>query len=188
VFSKDGLDAPVSAIAEQAGIGISGFYRRFPTKELLIETLALEQLQWLASVWEHALDAKDPWEGFAGAILDFARAQHDNPALGASLRGPISSLPQLADAIETRDRKFTLVMQRAKDAGVLRHDVEMHDIRRMFEAIRQMQINSEERYAIGWERLLAIVIDGMKPRADLSPLPAVHGADAVPADLAHARE
>lgn len=170
VFSEQGIGAPVSVIVERAGIGMSGFYRRFPTKDALIETLALEHLELQVAGWEKALAAEDPWEGFVEAIISNARSMQESPALAAALRDPMYSLPQFSEAVQDRDRKFTLVMQRAKDTGSLRSDLEMHDVRRVFEAIRQLQVRSDERYANGWERMLAIVLDGLRSRPGLSNL------------------
>ena len=33
VFAEAGLDAPLEAIAQRAGVGIATLYRRFPTRE-----------------------------------------------------------------------------------------------------------------------------------------------------------
>lgn len=170
VFETAGMDASVAAIAKHAGTGISAFYHRFPTKTVLIETLALEALINQASRWEKALASEDAWTGFVEAILAFAATMHDCPSLAASLRTPINSLPQFGELIAERDRNFSLVMSRAKADGRMRPDLEMHDIRRMFEAIRQLQFNSERRYGDGWERLLLIMLDGFKSRPDAEKL------------------
>jgi AcrR family transcriptional regulator len=39
VFDAQGLDARVTDIARVAGVGIGTLYRRFPTKEVLIDAL-----------------------------------------------------------------------------------------------------------------------------------------------------
>ena len=36
-FARDGEDASLKAIAKDAGVGIGTLYRRFPTRELLVE-------------------------------------------------------------------------------------------------------------------------------------------------------
>src|SRR5579862_7354952 len=44
VFARDGLAASVEEIAQVAGVGMGTLYRRFPTKEALIEELVRQQL------------------------------------------------------------------------------------------------------------------------------------------------
>ena len=44
VFAAQGLAASVEEIARVAGVGMGTLYRRFPTKEALIEELVREQL------------------------------------------------------------------------------------------------------------------------------------------------
>jgi AcrR family transcriptional regulator len=36
-FSQEGADAPLDAIAKEAGVGIGTLYRRFPTRNALVE-------------------------------------------------------------------------------------------------------------------------------------------------------
>ena len=44
VFDEQGLNASVTEIARVAGVGIGTLYRRFPTKEALIDALVHEVL------------------------------------------------------------------------------------------------------------------------------------------------
>src|ERR1700685_427020 len=44
VFASQGLNASVEEIARVAGVGMGTLYRRFPTKEALIEELVRQQL------------------------------------------------------------------------------------------------------------------------------------------------
>jgi AcrR family transcriptional regulator len=37
--------APIAAVAERAGVGISALYRRYPSKEALLRTLCLDGLR-----------------------------------------------------------------------------------------------------------------------------------------------
>ena len=44
VFEEQGLEASVADVARAAGVGMGTFYRRFPSKEALIEALVTEVL------------------------------------------------------------------------------------------------------------------------------------------------
>src|SRR6266513_5824036 len=43
-FSHDGADAPLEAIAREAGVGIGTLYRHFPTREALVEAAYRKEL------------------------------------------------------------------------------------------------------------------------------------------------
>jgi AcrR family transcriptional regulator len=61
VFTAD-PSAPISAVAQHAGVGISALYRRYPSKEDLLRTLAADGLQRFTDELETALsDDRDPW-------------------------------------------------------------------------------------------------------------------------------
>lgn len=44
VFLAD-ANAPISAVAERAGVGISALYRRYPSKDVLLRTLCHDGLR-----------------------------------------------------------------------------------------------------------------------------------------------
>src|SRR5882757_5620962 len=57
--------APISAVAEHAGVGISALYRRYPSKEDLLRTLCANGLRTYIDAVETALDDQgDPWAAF----------------------------------------------------------------------------------------------------------------------------
>src|SRR5258706_8505106 len=64
VFARDGLDAPVPAIAAAAGAGIGSIYRAFACKQDIVAALAVERLAWFTREADAALAARD-----AGAAL-----------------------------------------------------------------------------------------------------------------------
>ena len=58
-------NAPISAIAERAGVGIAALYRRYPSKEELIRQIYHENQRLIMAEVEAALAADgDPWEIF----------------------------------------------------------------------------------------------------------------------------
>ena len=55
--------APIAAVAEQAGVGISALYRRYASKEELLRRLCADGLvAYLAAAEEALADEGDPWE------------------------------------------------------------------------------------------------------------------------------
>src|SRR5215510_13858662 len=60
-------DAPIATVAEHAGVGISALYRRYRSKEELLQRLCLDGLRWYVAAAEAALATEeDPWAAFTG--------------------------------------------------------------------------------------------------------------------------
>src|SRR3712207_5942213 len=58
--------APISAVAEHAGVGIGALYRRYPSKEELLRTICADGLaRFIAAAEAALLDDGDPWQAFA---------------------------------------------------------------------------------------------------------------------------
>src|SRR5215216_7126023 len=66
VFVAD-PEAPISAVAERAGVGIGALYRRYGSKEDLLRRLCAAGLRTYIAAAEAALaDEGDPWKAFTG--------------------------------------------------------------------------------------------------------------------------
>src|SRR5438132_10729221 len=67
-MARKGLDAQIEEIARAAGLGVGTVYRHFPTKEDLVEALAMARFERLAELAREALTSEDPWTGFEGIM------------------------------------------------------------------------------------------------------------------------
>src|SRR3954462_4856282 len=104
VFERDGLGAPVPAIAAEAGVGVGTFYREFPSKETLIAALALERVEWYAQEARAALAADDAGAALRGLLARGAERQASDPLAGAAL------------AATTEDEQVRAALRRAERA------------------------------------------------------------------------
>jgi AcrR family transcriptional regulator len=83
VFTAD-PGAPISAVADAAGVGISALYRRYKSKEELLQRLADEGMdRYLGQVQEALDDEREAWTAFA----DFMRRCLDMGAGAGDPRG-----------------------------------------------------------------------------------------------------
>ena len=184
VFSAQGADAPISAVAERAGVGVGTLYRRYGSKtELLQRMCVLAMGQGMEAAVE-ALQADDPWAGLCGYIR--ACVEMRSGALG-SLAGQIEMTDEM---LSTARRGMTLageVVARSHRAGSLRADVTALDIALLIESFSRRAPGAsvsavpqdpdapaepaeadEERNAQA--RLLTVAFDGLRaPGA--TPLP-----------------
>src|ERR1700712_3398065 len=73
VFDARGLDAGVEEIAREAGVGMGTLYRRFPTKDALIEALVRDLLEAIIAIADDAAAQPDGegLEHFLEAACDY---------------------------------------------------------------------------------------------------------------------
>src|SRR5579863_8551225 len=62
--------APIAAVAERAGVGISALYRRYPGKEELLRRLCHDGLRRFIAEAESAAAGPDPWRAFTGFLRE----------------------------------------------------------------------------------------------------------------------
>ncbi|GAA0678822.1 hypothetical protein GCM10010193_35400 [Kitasatospora atroaurantiaca] len=69
VFGELGYDAPMEEVARRAGVGVGTVYRRFPSKEVLVQRIAAEEVAWLTTQARESLyGSEGPWEALAGYL------------------------------------------------------------------------------------------------------------------------
>ncbi|GAA3557399.1 TetR/AcrR family transcriptional regulator [Nonomuraea rosea] len=160
VFTAD-PGAPIAAVAERAGVGISALYRRYPSKEALLQKLCGDGLKLYIEVTERALaDDGDPWEAFAGYLRGIVDA--DTNSLTIKLAGTFQPTEELYHDAARSAVVATEVHRRAVEAGVLRPDVTVSDIALLFEQIASIKLGGEERASELRHRFLALAMDGLR--------------------------
>src|SRR6476619_3165969 len=68
VFARDGLSASMASVAREAGVGIATMFRRFPSKEELVDAVFSDRMGAYADAVTAGLDDPDPWNGFVGYV------------------------------------------------------------------------------------------------------------------------
>ncbi|WP_344918465.1 TetR/AcrR family transcriptional regulator [Streptosporangium oxazolinicum] len=161
--------APISAVAERAGVGISALYRRYAGKEDLLRRLCSDGLDRYIAEAEAALTGEDdPWDAFAGFVRRVVET--DNHSLVINLAGTFAPGEDLHRASAHANELTIRIFERARDAGVLRPGLAVADVAMVFEQIACLRLGDEARTAEIRDRYLTLVLDGLRlPSAD--PLP-----------------
>ncbi|MEV4840621.1 TetR/AcrR family transcriptional regulator [Nonomuraea sp. NPDC049486] len=161
VFTAD-PNAPIAAVAERAGVGISALYRRYPSKEALLQKLCGDGLKRYIEVAQRAVDDDegDPWEVFAAYLRGIVDA--DSSSLTIRLAGTFQPTEELFADSARASRLAVEAHRRAVEAGVLRPDVTPADIALLFEQLASVKLGDERRTAELRHRYLALVIDSLR--------------------------
>jgi AcrR family transcriptional regulator len=164
-------EAPMSAVAAEAGVGVGALYRRYAGKEELLRTLCAEGLRRFIEVAEVALAGTgDPWAAFAGYVRGVIES--DVHALTVRLAGTFTPTTELHDLAARAGTLGDEVFRRARDAGALRLGFEAADVPMLFEQITAIRLGAPGRTAALRERYLTLLLDGVRATAATGPLPA----------------
>jgi AcrR family transcriptional regulator len=163
VVARYGADAPVSAIAEQAGVGMGSLYRRYGSKADLLRHLCTLAMDTTIQAAERALAEPDPWAGLSRYVTECVA--QGTGTLGA-LAGSIDTTPDMW-AISKRSRALLeRVVTRARRAGTLRPDVTALDVAWLIETLgRTGPADPAGEDAAIRQRLTMIAIDGLRAPA-----------------------
>jgi AcrR family transcriptional regulator len=161
--------APISAVAERAGVGISAIYRRYAGKEDLLRKLCADGLERYIDAAEAALaDEGDPWSVFAEFMRSIVNA--DTHSLTLSLAGTFDPTEELYGRAEHAQQLNVRLLERAQTAGAVRPDLTVDDLSFLFEQLASLRVPDEERTRELRRRYLALLLDGLRsPSA--APLP-----------------
>jgi AcrR family transcriptional regulator len=178
VFTAD-PDAPMSAVAARAGVGISALYSRYEDKEDLLRQVARDGLRRYLDEAEAAVaDDADAWTGFVAFMTRLLDAQ--TVAITMNLAGTFAPSEDLI-AMSTRAAELNArIIERTKAEGGLRADVAVDDLSLILEQVSSIRLGDAERTRELRLRYLALFLDGLRTNGR-EPLP---GPPPTPEELA----
>jgi AcrR family transcriptional regulator len=162
--------APISAVAEHAGVGISALYRRYPSKEDLLRTLCADGLRIYLDAVEAAVDDQgDPWQAFARFMERIVDA--DTQSLTQKLAGTFTPTEELVRDSKRGQMLNQQLIERTRAAGALRPDFDLNDLSMIFEQLTAVRLGDENRTRELRRRYLALFLDALHARAGQTPIP-----------------
>lgn len=185
LFGERGIDAPLDELAVRAGVGAGTVYRHFPTRDALVRELydtAVADLQGFAV---EILGADSGWRSVELYLERLAAWVAESPYLPAVMRRVAELDPSHRPGAEFAEAIDGLVA-RAKAEGALREDVTGVDLSVLVDMLGSVG-QYGGAYLPYWRRQLTIVLDGLRARPDLTPLPGTgQGFDEFH-DMSHAK-
>ncbi|MCU1479527.1 MAG: TetR/AcrR family transcriptional regulator [Subtercola sp.] len=162
-FVTPGADTSMKSIAQQAGVGIGTLYRRFPTREDLIEATYRSETERLAASGETLLAGHPPTEALRLWMESFVDYMHAKLGMAEALPAVLSSRDGLRAASRTALRDAIAAILRAGTAtGELRPDVAADDVMMAIGGVTLISQHENQRELA--TRLIGIVIAGLSAR------------------------
>jgi AcrR family transcriptional regulator len=171
LFAEKGLEPNLNEVAHHAGVGIGTVYRRFATKEQLLEAIFEDALNQLTTLAEAALRQDDPWEGFVW----FVQQMCEMTATDRGLREIAFSKGYGGVRVKAAQDRLSPVasklVERAQIDGRLRPELSATDM-----PVISLLAGTVSEFAGDvdpnlWRRYVAVLLDGMRCRPDQPRLP-----------------
>ncbi|MEU6603032.1 TetR/AcrR family transcriptional regulator [Streptomyces flaveolus] len=159
-----GLDVSALDIAKAAGVGVGTLYRRFGTKEALLDAVVLSLYDELCDTAKACMERPDPWDGLTTFVMELAGAHRDSRGLAevtaACESPPSAELTERTAAVQDAVIHLT---ERVRAAGKLRSDVTWQDI----VICSRASLDTDHCLGIdagpdGWRRVITLLLDGMR--------------------------
>src|SRR5918996_2074507 len=161
--------APISAVAEHAGVGVGALYRRYESKEDLLRTICADGLARFIAAAEAALeDRGDPWEAFAGFMRRCVDA--DTNSLTQRLAGTFTPTEDLYREAGRAQGLLTALFDRTQAAGAVRDDLDVNDVGLLLEQVAALRVGDAQRTLELRHRYLALLLDAVRA-GGAPPLP-----------------
>ncbi|GIF26805.1 TetR family transcriptional regulator [Paractinoplanes tereljensis] len=158
VFAEQGPNASMESIASRAGLGVGTIYRRFASKDALLDAIA----QLFAEEMDHAataaLEDPDPGTGLEGFLEFVGVFNAEKRRYAAALTDRVVSEDVSAQTAE----KVRQLTQKAVNAGVLAPGTTGDDIKALIIALRGVVSASPDGDDNAWRRFLRIHLTGLR--------------------------
>ncbi|WP_246125282.1 TetR/AcrR family transcriptional regulator [Cellulomonas xylanilytica] len=168
VFMRS-ADAPIAAVAQEAGVGVSALYRRYASKEDLLVTLCTDGLRRFIDVAQRAALLPDPWDAFATFVEGVI--EEDTHSLTVHLAGTFTPTPELRELALQAGDLGDAIIDRARTAGAVREDLVDEDVSMIFEQVTAVRVDDPERTRVLRARYVALLLDAVRPGARTGTLP-----------------
>ena len=168
VFAEHGPEAGVEEIARRAGVGMGTLYRRFPTKEALVQALNDALMEKILASTRQTLAEAPPADGLEAYLWYTGKVMSTH-------HGCLSRLwhRNLPGWDPRREELWTMVRQlleRAQDSGAVRADLTLTDVYLCVLALRGLIDEVATAAPEAWRRFLEVQLAGWRPASDARQL------------------
>lgn len=157
VFARDGLGAPMPAVATEAGAGVASLYRQFPSKRDLLAAVVIRRLLLTQAAAAEALaQPGDHWQAMKKMLWVTVERHAADDFLGEAWI-QVEDHEQVRIVADATTQTFARLIDLARAEGGIRPDATAVDVRMIFTATRA----SRQVHPDAWQRVLELMLDGL---------------------------
>lgn len=179
LFADRGLDVTLDEVARHAGVGVGTAYRNFANKGELVDDLLVERVQDMVDLAAACLEVEDPWTGLRRYVEQALEMQVADRVLKQLLYAQSSAHARVDEVRRRLGPAVTALVVRAKDAGVLRPDVDVTDVPMINIMLGVVVDLSRDDDPELYRRYLELLLASL--RVDAAPADALHPPLPLPA-------
>lgn len=153
-FAEDGGGASLEDIARRAGVGIGTLYRNFPTRDDLIETIYITEVDALIGA-ARDVEGLEPWPALRAWIDRFVEYVGTKHALLAGLNGESRVFAECKAGLLGAGAPL---VQNAQASGDVKPDLSVGDVVKLISAVTAVPADDEAQRA----RLIGLAVDSLR--------------------------
>ena len=156
-FTEADADASLEDIARRAGVGIGTLYRHFPTRQVLIEAVYVDEV---GAISRSARDVSDlpPWQALTAWLRRYVEYVATKQALANELFAEGASSDVFANCRSALYSAGGPLLERAQEAKLVRADVDIADVLHLISGVAKISATSREQA----DRILDVALDGLR--------------------------
>jgi AcrR family transcriptional regulator len=162
VFTESGVDAPVRAIAERAGVGVGTVYRHFPQRADLIVAVMKSQIDDCADAAAAIAGEHEPGEALARWMQRYVDFILTKRGLSGALQSDSAAYAALPEYFYGRLRPaLSSLLQAAAERDLIRPGFEADELLRAVATL--CKANPDEDTALT-RKMVGLLVDGLRCR------------------------
>jgi AcrR family transcriptional regulator len=160
LFARDGLAAPMPAVAAEAGAGVASLYRQFPSKHELLAALVIRRMEQFEEAAQAAIAHEGArWSALTELLWTMVEQASADDFLGEA-RMLVDDHPGVVEARDRATAATERLLTEARAEGRLRADATVLDLHLLFAATRA----AKQVEPAAWRRTLELFIDALERR------------------------
>ncbi len=156
-FTEADTETSLEDIARRAGVGIGTLYRHFPSRQILIEAVYVDEVEALSRSARELSD-RPPWDALSAWLRRFVDYVATKQALINELFAEGGSTDVFLSCRTALYGAGEPLLERAQEAGVVRTDVDIADVLHLVTGIAKLTVPEPSQI----DHILNVALDGLR--------------------------
>jgi AcrR family transcriptional regulator len=162
LFAEQGIGVTMRAVARRAGVGPATLYRRFPTKQMLLDDVFADELRSCRGIVDDGCADPDPWRGFCSVIERISVLNSGNQGFVDAFMSANPDIDMFAAHRAELLGMLAELARRAQESGGLRRDFVIDDLVLVLLAGRGLSSMPRSGREAAARRFAALAIDAFR--------------------------